>query len=132
MSTKSVSDDVSHLELFSLIWLDDNVKEDRGTQEKLQTAINQLKKFHHPLECQRYIQDRSKDDRIVLIVNGRLGRDLVPCIHHLPQMSSIYVYCMNRTENELWTNDFHKVNYYNRIFDITFILVDKESGDETR
>lgn len=110
MSTKPVSDDVDHLELFSLVWLDDNITEDRGTQEKLQTIINHLKRFHHASECQRYIQDTSKNDRIVLIVNGLLGRELVPCIHHLSQVSSIYVYCMNKMENELWTKDFHKVN----------------------
>ena len=109
MATITTSDNVEHLELFSLVWLDDNIKEDRGTQQKLQAIINHLKKFHDVHACQKYIEERPKDDRIVLIVNGRLGQDLMPSVHNLPQVSSIYVYCMNKQENEQWAHEFTKV-----------------------
>lgn len=111
MTTITKADNVEHLELFSLVWLDDNFKEDRGTEQKLRAMINHLKKFHDVRSCQDYIVNTSKDDRIVLIVNSRLGRNLLPSVHNLLQVSSIYVYCMNKQENEQWAHEFTKVSW---------------------
>lgn len=111
MTTITTSNNVEHLELFSLVWLDDSFKEDRGTQQKLRAMINHLQKFHDVRSCQDYIVNRSKDDRIVLIINSGLGRNLVPSVHNLLQISSIYVYCMNKQENEQWAHEFTKVNW---------------------
>ena len=101
----------NHLELFSLIWLDANsiIQENRGTQQRLRTIINHLKKFQDVQEWQKYIEQRSKDDRLVLVVSGRLGREIVPSIHTLQQVSSIYVYCMDKSGNEQWASKFGKV-----------------------
>jgi hypothetical protein len=111
MATITTSDDAEHLELFSLVWLDDNLKEDRGTEQKLRAIINHLKKFHDVHACQKYIEEKPKDDKLLLIVNGRLGRNLVPSIHNLLQVSSIYVYCKKEEENEQWVRKFTKVNW---------------------
>lgn len=104
--------DGKHLELFSIVWLDDadDEKESRGTKQKLREIINHFKKFHDAQACEEYIAQRSTDERIMLIVNGRLGRVLVPSVHKLQQISSIYVYCMDREENNQWACDFNKVN----------------------
>ncbi len=51
----------------------------------------------------------SGQDRLILIVSGQLGRKLVPQIHHLRQLSSIYVFCMDKQANERWTRQFTKV-----------------------
>jgi hypothetical protein len=101
----------NHLESFSLIWLDAdvNIKENRDTQQKLRAIINHLKEFHDARECQQYIEQRSKEDSLVLIVSGRLGEEVVPCIHNFHQVSSIYVYCTDKTKNEQWACKFAKV-----------------------
>ncbi|CAF1224345.1 unnamed protein product [Adineta ricciae] len=109
MAALTASNGAEHLELFSLVWLDNNLVEKRGTQEKLRAIINYLKKFHDIKSCQNYIEQRPKDDRIVLIVNGQLGRHLVLSVHNLQQVFSIYVYCMNKQDNEQWAHDFTKV-----------------------
>ncbi len=100
-----------NLEIFSLIWLDSSVDDatNKIAQEKLRTSINYLKKFTNTEECQQYIEQRSEDDRIVIIVSGRFGREIVPNIHQLRQISSIYVFCMNKQAYEKWANDFSKV-----------------------
>ena len=105
------NDDNTHLELFSLIWLDanDSVQEGRSTQQKLRSIINHLKKFRDGQECQQYIERRSPTDRLVLIVSGQLGREMVPSIYKLRQVSSIYVYCMNKERNKQWASQFTKV-----------------------
>ena len=107
------SEEISaHLELFTLIWLDasESVHEDLHTQQQLRAIINRLEKFRDVQECRRYIERRVTDDRrLVLVVSGRLRREIVPSIHLLRQVSSIYVYCMDKETNEKWACRFPKV-----------------------
>jgi len=109
------SDD--YLEIFSLVWFDANINiEDiRDTQQKLRTIINHIKKFEDVKECQQYIQHRSKQDRILLIVSGRLAEQLISAVHSLRQVSSIYIYCMDKNNNKEWVNKFSKVRLYHLI-----------------
>jgi hypothetical protein len=101
----------NNLEMFCLIWLDENIniKETRDIESNLRTIINHLKKFQNIQQCQHYIEQRSKKDRVVLIVSGELGREIVPSIHNLRQVTSIYVYCMDKKGNEQWASKFSKV-----------------------
>ena len=104
----------TNLETFSLIWLDAEVNNDEGnkqTQAKLRQIINHLDVFNDQFQCEQYICSISAEDRIVLIVSGRLGREIVPRIHSLRQISSIYVYCQDRKANEKWAQHFPKVKH---------------------
>ncbi|CAF4398940.1 unnamed protein product, partial [Rotaria sp. Silwood2] len=103
--------DDMRLEIFCLIWLDANanVEENRNTEQRLHSIINRLMKFQDIKQCQKYIEERSQKDRLVMIVNGRLGREIVPSIHKLRQVIAIYVYCMDKTSNEQWARKFPKV-----------------------
>ena len=101
-----------NLETFSLIWLDPKVnktKDNRRTQQKLRHIINHIKIFDDQRQCERYLLPLSPKDRVVLIVSGQCGRQLVPQIHQLQQISSIYIYCMDREGNEQWAKDYTKV-----------------------
>jgi hypothetical protein len=100
-----------NLETFSLIWLDSDVNgtTNQDTQTKLRSFINYLKKFDNRNECQQYIEQKSKDDRLVIIVSGRFGREIVPHIYQSRQVSSIYIYCMDKKTNEKWASEFSKV-----------------------
>ena len=101
-----------NLETFSIFWLDVQVnttEDNQHTQLKLREIINHLKTFDDQGECHQRILSLSTQDRLVLIVSGRCGRQLVPQIHHLRQVSSIYVYCMDKKANELWAKDFIKI-----------------------
>ncbi|CAF4173882.1 unnamed protein product [Adineta steineri] len=102
------------LEIFSLIWLDANIniKDTRDTEMKLRFIINHIKKFQDVKQCQHYIEQTSQKDRLILIVSGRFGRELVPYIHQLRQVISIYVYCMDKNSNEQWALKFVKVKFF--------------------
>ena len=104
-----------NLETFSLVWLDitiNNSKENRHTQQELRSVINHLRTFENSSECEEYIRSIPHDDRIIIIVSGVSGRQLIPRIHNLPQVCSVYVYCMQRKTNEKWTKDFTKVSIH--------------------
>jgi hypothetical protein len=103
-----------NLEIFSLIWLDSSVNqlaENLDCQRKLRTSINYLKTFENNYQCEQYIRNLSQNDRLILIVSGRLGQQILPCIHNLRQVIAIYVYCIDKQSNEQWTKKFRKVKY---------------------
>ncbi|CAF1256498.1 unnamed protein product [Adineta ricciae] len=97
------------LELFSLVWLDSNPHETRQTEQKLRSIINRLKRFRQVDQCRQYIEEMNSKERVVLIVSGRLGKELVPSIHHHRQIISIYVFCMDKESNRQWAAKFSKV-----------------------
>ncbi|CAF4207884.1 unnamed protein product, partial [Adineta steineri] len=66
-------------------------------------------KFQDIKQCQQYIEQTSQKDRLVFIVSGRLGLETIPYIHQLRQVISIYVYCMDKKNNEQWALKFAKV-----------------------
>ena len=95
---------IEHLEMFCLIWLDANTHESRNTEQKLRSIINQLKKFHDVDQCEKFIQSTSSQDRLIFIVSGQLGRTILPKIHHFRQVTSIYIYCMDKKNNQHWSS----------------------------
>ena len=104
-----------NLESFSLVWLDAQVQtssENQQAQKQLRSIINHLKTFDDENDCEQYISTISPQDRVVLIVSGRLGRAIVPRVHHLRQIILIYVYCMDKQANEQWSKPFIKVFYF--------------------
>jgi tetratricopeptide (TPR) repeat protein len=110
MATNSQLNDTD-LEKFTLIWLDAaiNESENRTTQNNLRKLSDQFKPFDNSNECQLHIQSLSIDERVVLIVSGRLGREIVPNIHEIEQIYLIYVYCYNKEANERWAKDYSKI-----------------------
>lgn len=107
--TPSVKD---NLETFNLFWLDASVNtslENVQVQSKLRSIINHLKTFDDIQRCERYIRALPKDDRLVLIVSGGFGRQLVPRIVDLQQVYAIYVFCYDKKGNKEWSQHFDKV-----------------------
>ncbi|CAF3863078.1 unnamed protein product [Rotaria sp. Silwood1] len=101
-----------NLETFSLIWLDAAVntsKENVRAQSDLRTIINYLKTFDNTEKCEKYIRKSHESDRIVLIVSGGFGQEIVPRIYKLRQVCSMYVYCMNKKKNKKWASQYPKV-----------------------
>jgi len=98
-------------EVFCLIWLDavSSGRDDRDTEHQLRSIINHLKKFQDVDQCRKYIFERSMKERVLMVVSGQLGREIVPSIHHLRQVISIYVYCYDRKRNEEWVSQYTKV-----------------------
>ncbi|CAF1221230.1 unnamed protein product [Adineta steineri] len=93
----------NHLESFSLIWLNNN--ENVDIQKELRNTINHIETFDDVEECKNYIEKTSENDRLVLVTNGEFGQQIIPSIHQLRQISSVYI----NSENEQWTNDFPKL-----------------------
>lgn len=98
-------------EIFSVIWLDASIdtNDNQATEEKLRSIINDLRKFRDVKPCLKYIEESANDDRFILIVSGKFGQELVPLVHKLRQILSIYVYCMNKDFHKTWASEYPKV-----------------------
>ncbi|CAF3698986.1 unnamed protein product, partial [Adineta steineri] len=101
----------NHLETFTLIWLETNINDQKheDIEEKLRTTINHIKKFDDLDKCQKYIEQASKDDEIVLLISGRSGQQLVPFIHQLQHISAIYIISEDKENDKIWARDFPKL-----------------------
>ena len=101
-----------NLETFSLIWLDHNTNnsnENERIEQDLRKVINHLIKFEDEQECQKYIEERLEEDRLILILHDLSSYTLVPRIHQLPQVYSIYIDCTSTPVNQEWIHKFSKV-----------------------
>ncbi|UJR24711.1 hypothetical protein I4U23_006085 [Adineta vaga] len=103
-----------NLELLTLIWLDklaNATTENRHIQEKLRGKINYLRIFDNSQDCEHYIRNviDDKQEKLILIVSGRLGPEITERVHDLKQIVSIYVFCFDQQKNELWASKYKKI-----------------------
>ncbi|CAF3686775.1 unnamed protein product [Rotaria sordida] len=102
---------VRNFESFTCVWLDqtiDQTDESRLAEQELRRIINHLFTCNDEKQCEQYIQDVTQE-KVVLIVSGRLGRSLVPHIHDLPQLSACYVFCAQEKPHREWADHYPKV-----------------------
>ena len=123
--TSMITKKDENLETYCLIWLDTAVnksKQNIEAQKQLRASINHLLPFEDEQECLEYIDNLPKDDRSVLIVSGKSGRNIVPKVVKYHQVTSIYVYCMDKEANEKWAKDFPKVHRFPNELKIEYFL----------
>ncbi|CAF4766950.1 unnamed protein product [Rotaria sp. Silwood1] len=119
----------SNLESFACLWLDQNIysrQDNIETQKELRQVINHLRTFDQSDECEQYLRQITKE-KVVLIVSSSLGRQIVPRLHDLPHFSACYVFCQDEKTNDLWTNQYNKVN---GVFTERAKLIDQISKDQ--
>ena len=106
-----------NLEAFSVFWLDAAINDTKfvNAQHQIRKSIHYLKTFIKVDDCEKYIKSMNTDDRIVLVVGSSFGRILVPRIHQLRQVWSIYIFSGNK-KNEEWVKHFSKVSQLHCIF----------------
>ncbi|CAF1319918.1 unnamed protein product [Adineta ricciae] len=112
MSKRSSQLTKSNLEIFSIVWLDTSVnliQENLDVQQRIRATINHLEIFSTRDECEQYIRSVHFDDQIIFIVDRQSSQDIVPDIHQLPQISSIYIYCLDKQKYDPWTKSFSKI-----------------------
>ena len=110
--SKIITKSDDNLETFTLVWLDASVdknSDNLAAQDELRATINQLQPFSELEKCVVFIETSPKTDRIVLIVSGSLSQEIVPHIHKLEQLLSIYIYCYDVKGHEQWSKSYCKV-----------------------
>lgn len=103
-----------NLETYSIVWLDrlvSDAKEYMDAQQRLRASVNYIRTFKNIDECELFIQTVPSQDRIIFITNNQLGQELIPRIHHLRQICSIYIYNNDNKRGGGWVKEFKKVKF---------------------
>ncbi|CAF3361091.1 unnamed protein product [Rotaria sp. Silwood1] len=111
---------------FTFVWCDASIgnenklDDDKNTIMQLARIVNQNRQLVHTFNdlsaCQEFITDV---DNVCLIISGAMGQELVPLIHNLDQIHSIYIFCFNREKHLAWSSPYRKVRgVFNNIIDI--------------
>jgi tetratricopeptide (TPR) repeat protein len=95
-----------------LIWLDSHINENnedcRNTISQLRRAVNNVNKFADSGECIEFINSIS-NEKACMIISGALGERIVPQVHDMPQVDSIFIFCNNKERHEQWAKDWPKI-----------------------
>ncbi|CAF1124059.1 unnamed protein product [Adineta steineri] len=95
-----------------LIWLDSNIDvtndDCQTTITKLRRVVNDIKTYTNSDQCLEFIQT-VVDKKICMIISGSLGQHIVPCVHNMSQVDSIFIFCGNKKYHEQWITDWPKI-----------------------
>ncbi|CAF3689040.1 unnamed protein product [Rotaria socialis] len=75
---------------------------------QLRTIVNIFEYFSDPDPCTDYLTT-IEDEQVFLIVSERYGENIVPLIHDMPQIDSMFVFCSNSEQQEELLTNWPKV-----------------------
>ena len=98
---------------FLLLWLDGNLDESNedfcNSIMQLRRTADAIETFRDPDECFQYISN-FEDEKAFLIVSGALTDIVIPRIHNIAQIYTIYIFCHEQSKYEKWaTKEWSKV-----------------------
>jgi len=91
------------VENFIIIWLDPNIKDSNEDFQdsivQLRSIVNSISTFDNLNQCIDCII-RPRPEKLFVIVSNILGPSLLPCIHTVAQLQSVYVLCNEKSNKE--------------------------------
>jgi hypothetical protein len=98
-----------------LIWLDNNIDEEnnadcRNTVTQLQHVVNNVNTFTNSDQCIEFINTiDNNNNKAHMITSDSLAQHIVPLVHNLLQVDSIFIFCSNKKQLEQWTEKWPKI-----------------------
>jgi tetratricopeptide (TPR) repeat protein len=100
------------VENFIIIWLDFNIhqsnQDNQNSIAQLRRIVNSIQTFTDSDRCIDYLTD-VQNEKVVLIVSGSFGQQVVHLIYEITQLVSIYVFCGDKVEHSQWASNYKKV-----------------------
>ncbi|CAF1082382.1 unnamed protein product [Adineta steineri] len=95
-----------------LIWLDNNINENNAdcsnTIKQLKRVVNNINTFTDGEECIEFIQTIT-NNKICMIVSGSLGQHIVPHVHDMSEVDTIFIFCNNQEWHIQWAKEWPKI-----------------------
>ena len=85
-----------------------HLEEHEKIQAELRKIIDHLRVFDDADECEHVIR-KMTNEKIILVSSDALGRQIVPRLHDLSQLSACYIYYHNESFGEHWSSGYTKV-----------------------
>lgn len=103
----------TYIENCLLVWLNQNIEEDLGKYPeeifRLKDVFARMNTFDDSKKCLDFISNVKNNERIFLISSGTLGKNVVPQLHDMAQVDSIYIFCGDKSKHEEWVKSFWKI-----------------------
>ena len=95
-----------------LVWLDADIDEYSVSYENtishFRSAINNINTFTDEEKCIQFLEDIG-DEKVCMIISGALGQQIMPRVHDLSQLDSIFIFCSNKKYHKRWVKDWSKI-----------------------
>ncbi|CAF1463574.1 unnamed protein product [Adineta steineri] len=95
-----------------LIWLDNNINDNNAdcnnAIKQLKCVVNHVNTFTDSKECVEFIQTIN-NNKVCMIVSGSLGQHIVPHVHDMSQVDTIFIFCNNQEWHQQWANKWPKI-----------------------
>ena len=95
-----------------LIWLDNNIDESsadcRNTITQLRRIVNTINQYADDEQCIEFLQS-IENEKACMIISGSLGQHVVPQVHDMLQVDSIFIFCGNKKYHEQWAKEWPKI-----------------------
>ncbi len=95
-----------------LVWLDNNINKAaadcHNTIDQLRRLVNSVNIFSNNEECVQFLK-RLHDDKVCMIISGSLSGHIVPQIHDLIQINTIFILCDYQNYHEISSKNYPKV-----------------------
>ncbi|CAF3968283.1 unnamed protein product [Adineta steineri] len=95
-----------------LIWLDNNINENNAdcnnTIKQLKRVVNNINTFTDGDQCIEFIQTIN-NNKVCMIVSGSLGKHIVPHVHDMSQVDTIFIFCNNQEWHKEWAKEWPKI-----------------------
>ncbi|CAF5136235.1 unnamed protein product, partial [Rotaria sp. Silwood1] len=100
------------VENYLVIWVDENINmQDEDYQHslvQLRSIVNQVHICTTAEECMTWLNE-NKGETSFVISSGSLGQYLVPDIHGMPKLDTIYIFCRKTQRDNEWARNWTKV-----------------------
>jgi hypothetical protein len=97
---------------YSLIWVDTNI--DKSTEDyqntitQLRNVVNDINVFTKQDEAVDFLTDVD-EVKVFLIADDSIGQQIIPLIHDVPQLDSVYIFCNTQNQSKQWINKWIKI-----------------------
>ncbi|CAF4046177.1 unnamed protein product, partial [Rotaria sp. Silwood1] len=99
-------------ENYFVIWVDKNInrenKDCQNTLTQLRGVVNQVDICFTAEQCIQLLNEHRKETSFV-ISSGTLGQHLVPDIHDMLNLDTIYIFCRNKELHKAWAKNWTKI-----------------------
>ncbi|CAF1504522.1 unnamed protein product [Adineta steineri] len=94
------------------IWLDNNINDNNADCnniiKQLKRVVNNVNIFTNGEECIEFIQTIT-NNKVCMIVSDSLGQHIVPRVHKMSQVDTIFIFSNNQECHKQWTTEWPKV-----------------------
>jgi hypothetical protein len=87
---------------------EENNEDSQNIIMQLQHVVNSVNLFEDVDECVTFLREK-KDEKVIMIILDSLAQLIVPLVHDISQLDSVFIFCTTTKCHEQWAKDWSKI-----------------------